>query len=171
MVPVLSNDPKMRPFSSTKAEAKGAAGTGQGDLDLLHHPGRPAAEHDDPVGEQNGLLHVVRHEQDGTAQLAVETREPLLQPAAGLGVQSAERFVEGHNVALGEEGPQERSPLAHPSGKLSRIRSFEIFQAEEGKPLTCLRLGFFLGTPCTIWGRMMLSRVRRQGNSRSAWGM
>lgn len=60
------------------------------DIDHLADVARFAADHDDPIGERDGLVDVVGHEQDRGRELAVELDDLRLQLLAGLGVDGTD---------------------------------------------------------------------------------
>ena len=60
---------------------------------------RPVAEHDHPVGEQQRLLDVVRHHQDGEAAALPQPRQLALHGEAGQAVELAQRLVEDQQAA------------------------------------------------------------------------
>src|SRR6476659_8276303 len=75
-------------------------------------------EHDDPVGELQRLLLIVRHEHRGNVDLLVQLTKPAPQLLAHLGVERAERLVEQQNAGL--DGARERDALALAAGQLVR---------------------------------------------------
>src|SRR3954447_6877342 len=77
-------------------------------------------EHDDPVGELQRLLLIVRHEHRGNMDLLVQLTKPAPQFLAYLGVERAERFVEQQNARLDGERACERNALALAAGQLVR---------------------------------------------------
>ena len=69
-------------------------------------------------------------------------REPLLHLGAGDRVERGEGLVEQQHRLLGEQRAQERDPLAHPAGQLSRPRRLEAGEPEalEQRPGELARL-------------------------------
>ena len=69
----------------------------------------------DPVGERIGLVEVLRREEDGHAQLGVQT--PDLRPHAGPAerVQPGGRLVEEEDLGPMDEGGGEIEPALHPA--------------------------------------------------------
>ena len=61
--------------------------------------------------------------------------EPALRLGAGDRVERGERLVQRQHRLAGDEGPQERDPLAHAAGELVRLRPLEAPQAEAGEGL------------------------------------
>ena len=80
------------------------------DLALVHH--------DDLVGELQRLLLVVRDEEAGHAELAVELVEPAPEVLADPCVERAERLVEQQHLRLGAQRPRERDALPLATGQL-----------------------------------------------------
>ena len=80
---------------------------------------------DDPVGDLEGLLLVVRDEDAGDVDLVVQPAQPLAQLLAHLGVERAERLVEQQHLRLGGERARQRDALALAAGELRRQRALE----------------------------------------------
>ena len=72
----------------------------------------PVVHDDDPVGDLEGLLLVVRDEDAGDVDLVVQAAEPLAELLAHLGVERAEGLVEEEDLRLGGERARERDALA-----------------------------------------------------------
>lgn len=60
--------------------------------DLLHPRGR-IGEHDDPIGEVDRLVDVMRDDDDCDAQLAAHGENQILQPVSGLRVDRGEPLI------------------------------------------------------------------------------
>jgi hypothetical protein len=71
-----------------------------------------------PVPEPQSLVEVVRHEDDGPLDLALDVQEKVLHVAPDQGVQSTERLVHEQNLLLGGQGAGEPHPLLHAPRKL-----------------------------------------------------
>ena len=95
---------------------------------LLH---AALVHHDDLVGELERLLLVVRHEEAGHAELAVELVEPAPEVLAHLRVERAERLVEQQHLWPRRERPGERHALPLPSGELVGIALGEVRHLHE----------------------------------------
>ena len=82
--------------------------------DLLH----PAAVHDgDPVGHRERLLLVVRHVDEGRAELGLDPLQLELHLLAQLHVERAQRLVEQQGRGLVDERPRQRDALLLASRK------------------------------------------------------
>src|SRR3954447_12795014 len=100
------------------------------DLERRQHPARPRREDDDAVGEDERLLDVVRHEQDGARLPDERAGEPVLHLRPGQGVEGGERLVEAEKRLAREQGAQERDALAHAARELGGSRRLEPAEAE-----------------------------------------
>src|SRR5262249_49360237 len=69
------------------------AGPGKTDRNHLLDLGRRVREDDDPVGEVDRLVDVVRDEQDRDAELVAHLQDEILEITAGLGVDRRERLL------------------------------------------------------------------------------
>ena len=74
----------------------------------------------DLVGDLEGLLLVVGHEDGGHVDLVVQPAQPVAQLLADLGVEGAERLVEQQHRRLDRQRPGQRHPLPLAAGELAR---------------------------------------------------
>jgi hypothetical protein len=77
---------------------------------------RSGAQDDDPVGEEQRLLHVMGDHQAGQAELVVEGAVAGGERVASQRVERAERLVEQHQLGAGGEGPGKADTLALATG-------------------------------------------------------
>ncbi len=77
--------------------------------------------HHHAVGQFQGLVLVVGHEDAGQVDLVVQAAEPLPQLLPHLGVERAERLVQQQHLRLDGQRPGQRHALPLPAGKLVRI--------------------------------------------------
>lgn len=73
-------------------------------------------EHDDAIGEEDGLLDVVGHDEDrlgGEIAARPQFQQFAAEILGGKYVQCAERLVHEQNVRFGDERPREADSLAH----------------------------------------------------------
>src|SRR3954468_4368386 len=93
------------------------------DPELLEQPAGTRRHHEDAVGEQDGLPHVVRDEQERRAATRAHpcSLDLVLQELARLRVEHAERLVAQHDGRLARECARERRPLAHACRQLVRL--------------------------------------------------
>ena len=80
----------------------------------------PGGERDDSVGEVNGLVGIVRDEEDRLFVLLADPGKFVLERAAGERVEGAERFVEEEDTGLHREGAGDGNTLAHAAGEFAR---------------------------------------------------
>jgi hypothetical protein len=80
--------------------------------------GRAGRHDDDPVGERDRLLEVVRHEHHRGPGALPEPQQLVLHQRPGLHVQRAERLVHQHDLRLVDQRLGQRDPLAHAAGEL-----------------------------------------------------
>ena len=67
---------------------------------------------DDAVGQRHGFGDVMGDQHGGECLLQPDAFEQLLHLDAGEGIEGAERFVEGEDIGMGDEGAGERDALA-----------------------------------------------------------
>ena len=80
------------------------------------------AEQDDPVGERERLVDVVRDEQDRRRLRGVDVEQQILHRQARQGVEGTERLVEQQDAGAACEGASERGALGHATGDLARAQ-------------------------------------------------
>ena len=71
-----------------------------------------AAEKHDPVAEESGLAHVMRHQDDGLWERLKNAAEVALQLGANHGIERAERLVEQDERGIEQQRAHERDTLA-----------------------------------------------------------
>ena len=79
---------------------------------------RPSLIDHDLVGDLEGLLLVVGHEDGGHVHLVVQPAQPVAQLLADLRVEGAERLVEQQHGRLDRQRPGQRHPLPLAAGEL-----------------------------------------------------
>ena len=82
------------------------------------------------VGEEDGLLHVVGHEQDGARVVGERGGEPLAQVRARDRVERPEGLVEQQHRPALQQRAQEGDALAHAARQRRRAGVLELGQAE-----------------------------------------
>ena len=98
-----------------------------------------AAHHQHTARQEDGLQHVMGHEQDGRARIKPEALELGAQVARRDGVEVAERLVHQQEVGLDRQSPRDPHALLHPARELSRVHlglGTQIHQVEE-PPAAC----------------------------------
>ena len=113
------------------ANGVGLARPGQVDADLLQDAARPRAHHQDAVGEENGLVHVVGDEHHGLRRLREDDGNLALQLLPGDGVERAKRLIEQQHVGIKRERPGEADALLHAAGQFVRIVADEALEPDE----------------------------------------
>jgi hypothetical protein len=83
---------------------------------------RPLAEDEHPVGEQDGLVDVVRHQQHGRVVARAQVLEQAVHASPGERVERAERLVEQHQLRLADQCPGECHALCLTAGQGHRPR-------------------------------------------------
>ncbi len=78
---------------------------------------RALVEHDDPVGQQQGLHDVVGDHDRGQAEPVVQRAVVAAEIVAGDRIERAERLVHQHDRRAGRQRPRHADPLALPSRK------------------------------------------------------
>src|SRR6478735_4638728 len=105
----------------------------QVDLDFLADARRPCGEHHHAVGEEHGLVDVVRDEDDGFSRSLPEAHQLFLHLLARLRVERAERLVHQQHLRIEGEDASERGALLHPARELRRIVIAELGEADHGE--------------------------------------
>ncbi len=96
-----------------------------GRAELLHPP---VDHHGEPVGHRERFLLVVRDEEEGDPDLALDALELDLELAAKLGVERAERLVEQEDVRRENQRTPECDPLLLAARELMRLPTREVAQ-------------------------------------------
>ena len=97
------------------------ARVGEGDAEVGADVTGIAAEHDDAIGQQDGLFDVVRHDEDGArgdGLLLPQLQQLAAQVLGGEHVERGERFVHEENFRLDHQGAGEADALPHAAGEL-----------------------------------------------------
>ena len=87
----------------------------------------------DPVGQRQRLFLIVRDEQDGDAEFAMQALELELHLLAQILVERAERFVHQQQVRVEHQCARQRDALLLAAGKLPRqpfAKLFELHQTQ-----------------------------------------
>ncbi len=98
-----------------------------------------ATHHRDPVGHGQRLVLVVRHEDEGDAELALQPLQLELHLGSQLEVERRERLVEQQDARLVGEGAGEGDALLLTAGKLCRLAVLEPVELHESEHLGDLR--------------------------------
>ena len=112
---------RARRGTAAESIASSSRGRGSGTGTTDDDPRRALREHDDAIGEPDGLVDVVRHEQRGARALLERRLEPGLRIEPRLRVERRERLVEREHRTLGEQRAHERDALAHAAGERVRV--------------------------------------------------
>ena len=92
---------------------------------------------DDAAAERDGLVEVVRDEDDGLLELALEVAQLRLHVAADQRVEGAEGLVHQKDVGIRREGAGEARPLLHAARQFVGILVLPAFQPDEFDRLHC----------------------------------
>ncbi len=120
----------------------------------------PRAHDIDVVGKERRLAQIVRHQDDGEAQLLPEIAQHAPQFFARERIERGERLVEHQQRRLVDQRAAERDALLHAAGQLPRIAVAEALQADGCKQLLGLRAK--LGLSCAKLRAMRLHDFERQ---------
>src|SRR5688572_2530519 len=104
-----------------------AAAVDTGANHLRHRRGAPGQD-DDLVGDVDGLLDRMRHEDHGLALVAEQPQQVVLELAADLLVDRREGLVHQQDVGVHREGPGEADALPHTAGELVGVGVLEARQ-------------------------------------------
>jgi hypothetical protein len=102
--------------------------TSSGVRELVHHA---AVHHDDALRERHRLDLVVRDEEGGDAQLAVQLLDFHARLRAQLGVQVRQRFVEQKHLWLPHDRAAHGHALALAAGELAGLAFEQVAQFED----------------------------------------
>ena len=97
-------------------------------------------DHDQPVAELGGLVHVVGGDQQRPAQ-AFEAAKPLPDEVAGLGVEPGRRLVEHHQVGVVDQRPGDQQPALHAPRKVVDLRPGAVGEPDELQQLVGPAIG------------------------------
>ncbi len=100
--------------------------------------------HHDPVGDGQRLFLVVRHENRGDAEFALDLADLLAQADADLGVERRERLVEQQHRGAGREGAGEGDALLLAAREFEREALVEAGEAHQLQHLLDPRLALRL---------------------------
>ncbi|MNI52086.1 hypothetical protein D3C73_1068440 [compost metagenome] len=114
-------------------------------VEFAQHARRSRAEDDDAVGQEQGLVHIVRHEQHRGLFLGDQLAQHVLQAQPGQCVERAEGFVHQHRLGLRDERARQRGALPHAAGHLMRIVMFKAGQADTRQPFAGRLTGALFG--------------------------
>src|SRR5712692_6776652 len=115
-------------------DAQRVARAREGDADLGPERARMWRQHDDPVGEVDGLGDVVGDVDDGLARLAPDVDQHALHLVAGERVQRGEGLVHEEDGRVVGQGAGDGHALLHPSAQLVRVgagKALEVHELEE----------------------------------------
>ena len=110
------------------------AGAVEADRDLGLDAAGVGAEHDDAVGEQDGLLDVVGDDQDrlgGELAARPQLEQLAAEVLGGEDVERAERLVHEQDVRLDDQRAGEAHALAHAAGELLGVGGLEAVEADQ----------------------------------------
>jgi hypothetical protein len=88
-----------------------AAFAGAGKVDSQVEGNFTLIEHDDPVGQHNGLTHVMGHEKCGETLFLPDLLDEPLHGDAGERIERPQGLVEGKEIGLADQGPGQRRAL------------------------------------------------------------
>ena len=94
----------------------------------------PARHQGDPVGEQDRLVDVVGHHEDGVAASRPHPHQLVLDDAAGERVDLREGLVEQQHFGLGRERAREPDALSHAAGECCRALRFGAAEPDRRDP-------------------------------------
>ena len=107
--------------------------------DLVLDPPGPVGHHEHAIGDEDGLLDVVRHEQHGQAVPLPDVGQELLHDAARERVERTERLVHQQQAGSIGERARDRDPLLHAARELARLRVGELVEPDERQQLVGAR--------------------------------
>ena len=136
----------MQPLHALRAQAHelGAradrADAGERDRQLGDDARGLCGQDEDAVTEEDGLLEVVRDEDDGAPPVPPDVQHLALHALAGGLVEADERLVHEDEIGVGGEGTRDGHALLHAAGDLVRIVALEAGQPDDLDDLAHLRV-------------------------------
>ena len=98
--------------------------------------GDPAVLHDQhPVGQLDGLFHVVGDQQHPESVTAPQLEQQRAHGKPGQRIQRPEGLIEQQQLGLGHQRPRQRYPLCLAARQRQRPRLGMVFQADLGQRL------------------------------------
>ncbi len=148
-----------------------SAGAGDVDVERGRYPAGPRGEHQDPVGQPDGLAHIVGDEEHGEAAVAPEALELGVEQVSGHGVQRTEGLVHEQDVGILGQGPGQSDPLAHAARQLRAAwcRTPRGAPSRGGRPPGAAAPR--LRTPRRRRARATLPATVSQGNRAASWNI
>ena len=108
-----------------------SAAARHGDLDDLGDLGvRSVAHQEDLVGEQDGLVHIVRDHEHRLVRGLHDLQQLVLDGAAGQRIERAEGFVEQQHLGLDGEGARDADALLHAAREFRRLLVDRVAEAD-----------------------------------------
>ena len=95
-------------------------------IELFQHRGRSGAEDQNTVGQEQGFVHIVGHEQDGGSNFTNEIAQGVLQRHASQRIQSTERFIQQQGFGLRDKSAGQGGTLAHATRHLLSTRILAV---------------------------------------------
>src|SRR5581483_11540471 len=102
-------------------------------------------EDSDAVADCDGLVEVMRDEQDGLAEALADGAQLSLQTKPELCVEGTERLVQQKRRRIGRKQPRQRGALLHASGELRGIGARKSAKPDQLDQLVHLVCGCRLG--------------------------
>ena len=90
-------------------------------------------ENQHPVGQRDGFIDIVGHEQHAEAVLAPEVKQQRAHAQPGQRVEGPERLVEQQQVWLGDQRAGQRNPLRLTAGQRQRPHLGAVGEADVGQ--------------------------------------
>ena len=109
---------------------------------------RVAPQHDDAIGQHQGLFNVMRHQEDGLGGnrlLVPQLQQFAAQVLRGQHVEGGERLVHKEYFRLHHQGAGESHPLPHSPGELLWVGCLEAVEANGVEDLQALLAAVFAG--------------------------
>ena len=91
---------------------------------------RARVQHDHPVSQLDGFVHVMCHQQNGGLVPLAEPDQKIMHTDAGQGVQGAERLVRQQQFRRAHEGAGQCHTLLFAAGQFMRPGAFTPLQTD-----------------------------------------
>ena len=124
----------------------------------------PLAENENPIGERNGFIHVVRDQQHGRLMPRPEAEHQPVHGDPGQRVERAERFIEQQQAWLADQRPGQRRTLRLTAGQRGGPGGSAFGQPTSASAVRAPACGSGTRKPSAT-----LASTFFQGTSRGSW--
>ena len=114
-------------------------------LDELLHLPRMRREHQDAIGQVDGLIQIVGDEDDRDIDFTPDLQQMSLHARARLRIERAEGLIHEQDTGLVRQRAHDRDPLLHAAGELGWVGVSEFLKSDQIEPQMCIRDSIGIG--------------------------